>query len=85
VLYQPSTELAQYRKIEARIGEREAEGILQVNARPHGFSSLPIWQPFDILNQRHQGQPPGRQGRLASGGKEVDKERIGKERPQRIP
>ena len=52
-------EVRQDRVIEARLIQRQGQGIQPINARAHRVCGLPIGQPFEGLQHRHQRQPPG--------------------------
>jgi hypothetical protein len=79
---QAAAEVAQDAEVEAGVAQLQVEQILPVDARPHRLGGLAVTQPLAELQERHQGQPPGRVGRPAALGIEVSAVRVGKDRAE---
>jgi hypothetical protein len=82
--YQPRAKLAQRRVMKTLIAQLQAQGILPVNARPHGVCRLPVTQILGKLHHTHQRQLPRMQRRLPFAGVDQSEEVIGKEGAQFI-
>jgi hypothetical protein len=82
---QPSAELAQDAEVEARIGQRQAERVLPIDPTPDRLGGLAVRQPFCELQHRHQCQPPGCFGRLATPREQVGEVFVGVDTAQRVP
>ncbi len=67
---QAAAELAEDRVVEAGVGQVQAEGLLPIDPATDGIRRLPIGKVRGELEDRHEGQPPGRFGGLAAGGKQ---------------
>jgi len=65
---QPVAEFTEHGKVEARIGQLEAQQVLPVDAGPHRLSGLTVGQMFAELHDRDEGQAPGGEARLATQG-----------------
>ncbi len=63
-LHQPGTQLAQDGVVAARVGDLQAERILPIQPTPHRVRCLTIRPAFQVLQHRHQCEPPGRLGGL---------------------
>ena len=72
-LDQMGSELAQHGAVEARVGQRQRQGILPVDPAADRLGRLTVGQPLGELEQGHQGKPPGRLCRAATGGEQVSK------------
>ena len=59
-------ELAQHRRIAARIGELQAQGVFPVDPGANRLGGLAVGQSFNELHHRDQGQTPRAFRRLAS-------------------
>ena len=57
---QAAAEVAQKAEVEAGVAQLQVEQILPVDARPHRLGGLAIAQPLAELQERDQGQAPGR-------------------------
>jgi hypothetical protein len=68
---QVGAEFAQHGVVEAGVVQLQAEGVLPVDATMDGVGGLAIRQALDVLEDGGQGQPGGRGGRLAAGGKQA--------------
>ena len=79
---EPTTEFAQDRGVEARIGEFQPQHRLPVDPAADGFGRLPVRKVLHELEDRHQGQSPGCRSRLAVGGEEIGELPIGEEGAQ---
>jgi hypothetical protein len=73
---QAGAELAEDRGVEARVGQLQRQGVLPVDAAAGGVRRLPIREVLGELEDGHQGEPPGRRGRLTARGEEVGEGRV---------
>src|SRR5205823_13323687 len=62
----PAAKFAQDREVKARIGQIQAERILDINPRANRISSLSVSESFGVLDHRHQPQTPRCFGSLSS-------------------
>src|SRR3954454_9154621 len=81
---QTISKLAEHAEVKARVGQLEAEQVLPVDPRPDRLSGLPITQALAELQQRDQGQAPGRTGWLTLLGIEIGEVAILEDRPKRV-
>ncbi|HEX9131852.1 MAG TPA: hypothetical protein VF844_06140 [Ktedonobacteraceae bacterium] len=77
-------EVRQDRVIEARLIQRQGQRIQPIDARAHRVGDLPIGQPLEGLQHRHQRQPPGGFCGPSPFGKQMGKLLIAVDRPQRV-
>src|SRR4051794_38707800 len=68
--------LGQDREVEARIGEFQAEQVLQVDAGSDGIGSLAVGKILQKLHNQDEGETGGGVGRLTALRKHVGKEWI---------
>ena len=68
---QAGAELAEHGGVEPRVGQLEAEQVLPVDAGADGVGGAAVGEVLAELEDGDQGQPPGREGGLASAGIEV--------------
>jgi hypothetical protein len=67
---EPATKLTQDGRVEAGVGEGEAEDVLPINPATDGLRGLAIRSAFGTLEDRDHGEAGGRFGRLAAPGEE---------------
>jgi hypothetical protein len=64
--HQAGAKLRQDTEVEPRVGQLEPERVFPINAGAHGVGGLTVAELFEKLQDRHQGQPPRCQARLAA-------------------
>ena len=79
-----TAELAEHRGIEARIGQLRGEGVLPVDAAPHGRGRLLIREALGVLQHHDERHTPGRFHRLVTHGERGGKLRVQAEDAQFI-
>lgn len=70
-LDQAGPELAQHGAVKARVGQGQRQGILPVDPAAHRLGRLTVGQALGELEQGHQGKPPRRLCRAATGGEQT--------------
>jgi len=81
---QPGAELREHGVVEPGVGQVQAQEILPVQARAHRVRRLAVGEVLGVLEDRDQGEAPGRFGRLAARWEEGGKLRVFKQDLQGI-
>ena len=81
---QARPKLAEYRMIEARVGEFESKQILPIQSSSYRIGRRPIRQVLNKLEDRDPGSPSRGLGRLSTPRKEIRKRFIFIDRSQRV-